>query len=90
MRAVKVIGLGIFFSFAGFVILLVIRGGVSGRVSIETSYAAGLSAVVWGHPQSILSNHLAGHCGRVRCCGAANAKDFQEQFHIGRERCGGC
>ena len=51
MRAAKVIGLGIFFSFVGFVMLLVIsimRGGVSGGVSVETSHATGLSAVIAG------------------------------------------
>jgi len=51
MRAAKVIGLGILFSFVGFVMLLVIsimRGGVSGGVSVETSHATGLSAVIAG------------------------------------------
>ncbi len=47
MRAAKVIGLGIFFSFVGFVALLVISI-VRGPVSFETSHATGLSAVVGG------------------------------------------
>ena len=47
MRAAKVIGLGIFFSFVGFVILLVISI-TSGTVSFETSHATALSAVVGG------------------------------------------
>ena len=41
------IGLGIFFSFVGFVALLVISI-VRGPVSFETSHATGLSAVVGG------------------------------------------
>ena len=58
MRAVKVIGLGIFFSFVGFVMLLVIsimRGGVSGGVSVETSHATALSAVVGGIIEGLLN-----------------------------------
>jgi hypothetical protein len=58
MRAVKVIGLGIFFSFVGFVMLLVIsimRGGVSDGVSVETSHATGLSAVVGGIIEALVS-----------------------------------
>jgi hypothetical protein len=51
MRAAKVIGLGIFFSFVGFIILLfisIVRGGVSGGASVETSHATGVSAMVAG------------------------------------------
>jgi len=58
MRAAKVIGLEIFFSFVGFVMLLVIsimRGGVSGGVSVETSHATGLSAVVGGIIEALVS-----------------------------------
>ena len=47
MRAAKVIGLGILFSFAGFVILLVISI-MRGTVSFETGHATGLSALVGG------------------------------------------
>ena len=49
MRAAKVIGLGILFSFIGFVMLLVIsimRG--SATFETQTSHATGLSAVVGG------------------------------------------
>jgi len=58
MRAAKVIGLGIFFSFVGFVMLLVIsimRGGVSGGVRVETSHATALSAVVGGIIEALFS-----------------------------------
>lgn len=58
MQAAKVIGLGIFFSFADFVMLLVIsimRGGVSGGVSIGTSHATALSAVVAGIIEALFS-----------------------------------
>jgi len=54
MRAAKVIGLGIFFSLVGFVMLLVIsmrRGGVS----VETSHATGLSALLAGIIEALLS-----------------------------------
>jgi hypothetical protein len=54
MRAVKVILLGMFFSFVGFVSLLfisIIRGGVS----VETGRATGLSAVVGGILEALLS-----------------------------------
>jgi hypothetical protein len=47
MRAAKVISLGIFFSFAGFVMLLVISI-MRGNVRVETGHATGLSAVVGG------------------------------------------
>jgi hypothetical protein len=47
MRAAKVIGLGILFSFAGFVILLVISI-MRGTVSFETGHAVALSALVGG------------------------------------------
>ena len=58
MRAAKVIGLGIFFSFVGFVMLLgisIMRGGVSGGVSVETSHATALSAVVGGIIEGLLN-----------------------------------
>jgi len=47
MRAAKVIGLGILFSFAGFVMLIVISI-TRGTVSSQTGHATGLSAVVGG------------------------------------------
>ena len=58
MRAAKVIGLGILFSSVGFVMLLVIsimRGGVSGGVSVETSHATGVSAVAAGMIEALFS-----------------------------------
>lgn len=45
MRAAKVIGLGIIFSFAGFVIVSVISI-MRSTASFETSHATGLSAMV--------------------------------------------
>ena len=47
MRAAKVIGLGILFSFAGFIILSVISI-MRGTVSFETGHATGVSALVGG------------------------------------------
>jgi hypothetical protein len=47
MRAAKVIGLGIIFSFAGFVIVSVFSI-VRGTATFETSHATGLSAMVAG------------------------------------------
>jgi hypothetical protein len=47
MRAAKAIGLGMFFSFAGFVIWLVISI-MRGTVSVETGHATGVSALVGG------------------------------------------
>ena len=49
MRAAKVIGLGILFSFIGFIMVIVISI-MSGRATFETqtSHATGLSAVVGG------------------------------------------
>jgi len=47
MRTAKVIGLGIFFSFVGLVILSVISI-MRGPVSFETSHATGVSAMVGG------------------------------------------
>jgi hypothetical protein len=87
MRAAKVIGLGIFFSFVGFVMLLVIsimRGTVTrGPVSLETSHATGLSAVVGGIIEALFNPiSLLVINGRVRCCDVVNAKDFQAHFHI--------
>lgn len=47
MRVAQVIGLGIFFSFAGFVILVLIS--IAHRAaSFETNHATGVSAVVGG------------------------------------------
>jgi hypothetical protein len=45
MRAAKVIGLGILFSFAGFVIVSVFSI-MRSTASLETSHATGLSAMV--------------------------------------------
>jgi len=56
MRAVKMIGLGIFFSFVGFVILLSIsamRG--TATASLESSHATGLSALVGGIIEALFS-----------------------------------
>jgi hypothetical protein len=55
MRAAKVIGLGIFFSFVGFVILLVISI-TRGTVSFETSHATALSAVVGGMIEALFNS----------------------------------
>jgi hypothetical protein len=54
MRAAKVIAPGIFFSFAGFVILLVISI-MRGPVSFETGHATGLSAMVAGVLEAFFS-----------------------------------
>ena len=56
MRAAKVIGLGILFSFVGFIMLLVISIMRSG-VSFDTgpSHATGLSAVVGGLIEALFS-----------------------------------
>jgi len=54
MREAKVIGLGIFFSFVGFVALLVISIA-RGPVSFESCHAAGLSAVVAGMIEALFS-----------------------------------
>jgi len=54
MREAKVIGLGIFFSFAGFVALLLISI-VRGPVSFESCHATGLSAVVAGMIEALFS-----------------------------------
>jgi di/tricarboxylate transporter len=54
MRATKVIGLGIFFSFVGFFALLVISI-MRGPLSSETSHATGLSAVVGGIIEGLLN-----------------------------------
>jgi len=59
MRAAKVMGLGILFSFVGFVMLLVIsimRGSVMrGPESFETSHATALSAVIAGIIEALLT-----------------------------------
>jgi hypothetical protein len=47
MQALKTIGLGVAFSFAGFIILLVISI-MRGTMSFETGHATGLSAMVGG------------------------------------------
>ena len=54
MRAAKVIGLGIFFSFIGFVILLVISI-MRGTVSFETDHAIGMSAIVGGMIEALFN-----------------------------------
>ena len=54
MRALKAIGLGVAFSFAGFVILLVISI-MRGSVSFETGHATALSAVVGGVIEALFS-----------------------------------
>jgi hypothetical protein len=54
MRAAKVIGLGIFFSFIGFVILLVISI-MRGTVSFETGHAIAVSAIVGGMIQALFN-----------------------------------
>jgi uncharacterized membrane protein len=54
MRAAKVIGLGIFFSFVGFVILLVISI-MRGTVSFETGHATGVSAMVGGMIEALFN-----------------------------------
>jgi hypothetical protein len=54
MRAVKVILLGIFFSFVGFVILSVISI-MRTTASTEPSHATGLSAVAAGILEALLS-----------------------------------
>jgi len=58
MRTTKVIGLGIFFSFVGFVMLLVIsimRRGLGVGVGVEPSYATGLSALLGGIIEALFS-----------------------------------
>jgi uncharacterized membrane protein len=54
MQALKVIGLGVAFSFAGFVILSVISI-MRGTVSFETGHATGLSAMVGGVIEALFS-----------------------------------
>lgn len=51
MRAATVIGLGIFFSFVGFVMLSIMRG----TVSFETGHATGVSAVVGGMIEALFN-----------------------------------
>ena len=34
------------------------------------------------HRSTLQSDHLARHCGRVRCRDVGNAKDFQAHFHL--------
>jgi len=58
MRTTKVIGLGIFFSFVGFVMLLVIsimRRGLGVGVGVEPSHATGLSALLGGIIEALFS-----------------------------------
>lgn len=54
MQAIKTIGLGIAFSFAGFVTLLVISI-MRSTVSFETGHATGLSALVGGVIEALFS-----------------------------------
>jgi hypothetical protein len=54
VRAAKVILLGIFFSFTGFVLLLVISI-MRGNVRVETGHAIALSAVVAGILEALFS-----------------------------------
>ena len=54
MRAAKVIGLGIFFSFVGFVILLIILT-MRGMANLEPAHAIGVSAVVAGMIEALFS-----------------------------------
>ena len=54
MRVLKTIGLGIAFSFSGFVILLVISV-MRGPVSVGTSHAVALSAMVGGILEALLN-----------------------------------
>jgi energy-converting hydrogenase Eha subunit H len=54
MRAAKVIGLGIFFSFVGIVILLIIST-MRGMANLESAHAIGLSAVVAGMLEALFS-----------------------------------
>jgi hypothetical protein len=54
MRAAKVIGLGILFSFVGFVMLLVIST-MRSTASLEPANAIGLSAVVGGIIEGLLN-----------------------------------
>jgi uncharacterized membrane protein len=54
MQALKTIGLGVAFSFAGFAILSVISI-MRGTVSFETGHATGLSAMVGGVIEALFS-----------------------------------
>ena len=54
MKALKTLGLGVAFSFAGFIILSVIST-TRGTVSFETAHATGLSAVLGGVIEALLS-----------------------------------
>jgi uncharacterized membrane protein len=54
MRAAKVIGLGIFFSFIGFVILLAISI-MRATVSFKTGHATGVSAIVGGMIEALFN-----------------------------------
>jgi len=54
MRAAKLIDLGMFFWFIGFVILLVISI-MRGTVTSETGHATGISAVVAGIIEALLT-----------------------------------
>jgi uncharacterized membrane protein len=54
MRAAKVIGLGIFLSFVGFVILFV-SSLMRGPVSFETGHATGVSAMVGGMIEALFN-----------------------------------
>ena len=54
MQALKTIGLGVAFSFAGFVILLIISI-MRGTMSFETGHATGLSALAGGVIEALFS-----------------------------------
>ena len=54
MQALKTVGLGVAFSFSGFVILLVISI-MRGTVSFEPGHATGLSAMVGGVIEALFS-----------------------------------
>jgi len=71
MRAVQVIGLGIFFSFVGFVILLV-TSIMRGTVRVETGHATGLSAMAGGVIEAL---DKAKRDGKVRFVGFTGHKD---------------
>ena len=58
MKVFETLGLGVAFSFAGFIILSVIsttRGMVSFETGFETAHATGLSAVLGGVIEALLS-----------------------------------
>jgi predicted branched-subunit amino acid permease len=54
MRAAKAIGLGTFFSFVGFIILLFIST-IRGMANLEPAHAIGVSAMVAGMIEALFS-----------------------------------